>query len=117
MADIAPPARRRTHWVLRPMKYYLSLRRRWLGMTPNDVGRKKIVWQRVQLLATLIQQLRDTSIAANEPRLLPTIGALFVEQLSIYREIVMAPSLLNTKLTKITRKGLGINSFTDGNAI
>ena len=113
MEDLEPRRRRRTHWVLKPMKFYLSLRRRWLGMTPNDIVRKRVVWRRVSLLAKMLQTLKGSPIAELEPRLLPALTVLFAQQLSIYRQIVMAPSLLNAKLEKIRRKGASIDQFSN----
>ena len=113
MEDLQPRARRRTHWVLRPMKFYLSLRRRWLAMTPNDVVRKRVVWRRVSLLAKMIRTLKGTPVAESEPRLLPALAVLFAQQLSVFRQIVMAPSLLNAKLERIRRKGASIDQFSD----
>ena len=113
MEDLQPRARRRTHWVLRPMKFYLSLRRRWLAMTPNDVVRKRVVWRRVSLLAKMIQTLQGGPIAESERRLLPGLTALFAHQLGVYRRIVLAPSLLNSKLERIRRKGASIDQFSD----
>ena len=82
-------------------------------MTPNDVARKRVVWKRVDMLAKTIQLLQENPAAASEPRLLPMLGAIFVEQLAICRRIVLAPIQLNQKLSKIRRKGASIDSFTD----
>ena len=63
MADIPHHARRRTYWVLRPMKANLSLHRRCWGMTPNEVVLKNVFWKRIKSTCTVFLQPATTLVS------------------------------------------------------